>query len=169
MNNNWSSNTLQPREQRKPTSCGSIRNHSTSKDCEGSYCGSNSCKRKSFSCRNRQKKEKNSTKAGWGSVLLHQFATVCALGSMACTKPALKREWLSAVNLDEPETKFSEAHLLLSKEQTDCCFMRVFLFFPFPSGSFWNLEQWTHLPCTPVGEVRGFWHAMPLVLRLPLN
>ena len=55
---------MQPKEQRKPISYENIRNHYASKDCEDSYYGSNSFKKKSFSCRNRQNKEKNSIKTG---------------------------------------------------------------------------------------------------------
>lgn len=43
---------------------------------------------------------------------------VCALGFMASTIPPLKRVWFNAINLDYPEIKFSEPHLL-SKDKSD--------------------------------------------------
>jgi len=55
---------LQPEEQRKPISYENIRNRYVSKDCEDSYYESSSFRTKSFSCRNRQNKEKNSIKTG---------------------------------------------------------------------------------------------------------
>lgn len=95
------------------------------------------------------------------------FLTVCALVFRACT---FGKKGVNALNLDCPETEFSESQLLVYQDKSNWVFSFFgFFFFLFAMEA---PEVWCGectLSCTSTEQVRGFWYTTALVLKLAFN